>query len=218
MITGFFDSPRSSQLKPQTPVSLLLFPDSNDGEMGIEFDATWDNDDSGDEEEDDEEEEEKEEGEHVGKNDSQENGDSGIENRASDGRDSITVTDTDASFKLLSLETELMLIKKKVRMGQSLSTLVFMPIQTRPASLAPPLRSSKLDDKNSIIRDLEAAASKAEREAYSASMNVATLQAELATTHQTISSLRENIKGQQGELESKTLQIGHMKGGKLVEK
>lgn len=72
------------------------------------------------------------------------------------------------------------------------------------------LIKKKLSTKTSIIKDLEAAASKAEREAYSSSMNVATLQAELATSHQTISSLRESVQTQKGEIETQRRAIGAM--------
>jgi len=164
-------------LEADVPVSLLLFPDSNDGEMGIEFDATWDND-----EEEDEEEEDEDERSGNGEDRGAAGGSTAMTSeRTSLSTGALTTADTDASFKLLSLETELMLLKKK------------------------------LSTKDNMIRDLEAAASKAEREAYSSSMNVATLQAELNTSHQTISSLRETSSTQKGAIEDHQDEVGKLK-------
>lgn len=63
------------------------------------------------------------------------------------------------------------------------------------------------------ITELEASASKAERDGYNSQMNVSTLQAELTTSHASISALEEKKNGQAEEIKSLTASIEEFQSG-----
>ncbi|GMH96574.1 hypothetical protein TrST_g9353 [Triparma strigata] len=150
-------------------VEVTLFGGEGEGEE-ISFDANWDEDgseDGSEEEEDDEE-------------------DDDLTLNVSTSRThsvDTTTPDTDSGFKILQLETEMMILKKK------------------------------LQRKEAQITELEASNSKAEREGYNSQMNVSTLQAELNTSHASISGLEEVKNGQAEEIKSLKATIEEFEAG-----
>ena len=125
------------------------------------FDANWDEDGS---EDGSEEEEDEEEDDDLALN---------VSTSRTHSVDTTTPA-TDSGFKILQLETEMMILKKK------------------------------LQRKEAQITELEASNSKAEREGYNSQMNVSTLQAELNTSHASISGLEEVKNGQAEEVRGGT--------------
>ena len=205
------------------PVSEVLFPDRNNNEINCEFDASWDSDHA-DEDEDEEEEEEEEEEEddkrkdYIGDSfnyDFEEEfgggggggyGDSDVDHYNDNDENSSSNSCTedgsrsrgDDSRSCSSFNDGLDSVQRC--RSSSTSSAVDARTKTKMRSLEAEVLSLKtnLMRRHSLSADLEAAASKAEREAYSSQMNVSTLRTELNASHQSIAELEESKRA--GEL------------------
>jgi hypothetical protein len=147
--------------------SEVLLRDVDDlNEQGVEFDAAWESDGSGsDEEHDDDDDDDDASGLHTSMRSISSNHSLPL-NTSSD--------DTDKGFKILSLETELLMFKKKM--------------------LA----------KDNQLRDAESEKESVERELYNASMNNSTLETELVSMHGKMSAIENEREELRQELVAKS--------------
>jgi len=134
--------------------------------QSCEFDAKWDSDEADDESEEEEEEEDGEDEE-----DTNNTTRTSLSTSLNTSTNVMMSSAADGGFKILSLETELGLLRKK------------------------------FSNKEQQMRDVAGEKEKAERDAYNAQMNNTTLQSELASAHERIRGMEEKCEELRKEVE-----------------